>query len=175
MSTNSEDGDKMGVLPTGIYRLPKTTPAKFLHPDKATVNDVIKSMSSYDDLRFLVASIEKDRHTGSNSWNSAPPTYWNSTRREEFFKWTTQTLGFTFRSWGGGVSTVQISKTRGPKLLDLLKSTIEACKEQGLGNNSPTVGQSMPKEFIFSPESKPAARLPTSVVKNSLKMTPNNE
>ena len=174
MSTGSEDGDKMGAIPTGIYQPPKVTPAKFLHPDKATVNDVIKSMSSYDDLRFLVASIEKDRHMGSNSWNSAPPTYWNSTRREKFFKWTTQTLGFTFRSWGGGVSTVQISKTRGPKLLDLLKSTIKACKEQGLGNNSPTVGQSIPKEFIFSPEGKPA-RLPTSVVTKSLKMTPSNE
>jgi hypothetical protein len=151
MSTYSEDGEKVPMLPTSVCRPPRTTPAKFLQPEKATINDVIESMSSYDDLRFLVANIEKQKLRRSKIWQVAPPHHWNTNRRGGFFNWTTGTLAFTFRGGGAGVAYVQISETRGGKLLDLLKSTIRACMERGLGNGSPAAVQTMPREFTFSP------------------------
>jgi hypothetical protein len=64
------------------------------------------------------------------------------------------------------VSYIQISKTKGEGILELLESTLAACKERGMGTNTPTNACGKKQQFDFS-----GARQPASVSK-TLTLTP---
>jgi hypothetical protein len=120
-----------------------------LQPESADVDDVISSMSSYPDLRFLTKSLRREREGSRVSWNLALPIAWDASRRTSFIQWTTRSLGFTLRAAGGSVTFFQISKSKGAGILKLLESTVSACKERGIGVKSPTNAIVNDNQFTF--------------------------
>jgi hypothetical protein len=120
-----------------------------LLPESADVDDVISSMSSYSDLRFLTKSLRREREGSRVSWNLALPIAWDASRRTSFIQWTTRSLGFTLRAAGGSVTFFQISKSKGAGILKLLESTVSACKERGIGAKSPTNAIVNDNQFTF--------------------------
>jgi hypothetical protein len=123
---------------------------KLLEPTTAQVSDVIDSMSSCQDLKFLTRSLRKENGGSRQSWHVAPPVSWIATRRSSFFCWTTRSLGFTFRAGGMSVSYIQISKTRGASLLELLDSALSECKERGIGTKTPNNARGDEQHFNFA-------------------------
>jgi hypothetical protein len=123
----------------------------------SSADEVIKSMSSYEDLKFITKTLRRERSCCSQSWFVAPPSKWVASRRVAFFQWTTGSLGFTFRSGGNSVSYVQVSQTKGRDILKVLEDTLtqhkEKCKtvetpgnqNRGIGNfsfvDSPAMAQ----------------------------------
>lgn len=136
-----------------------------LEPGKADANDVIESMPSYQDLRFLVRSLRKEKAGSRLSWHVAPPVSWNASRRASFFNWTTQSLGFSFRAGGMAIAYLQISKKKGAGILTLLESAQALWKARGLGEKTPHETSQKPK-FVFS-----NSKLTASVTK-TLSWTP---
>jgi hypothetical protein len=96
--------------------------------------DVLGSMSSYPDLKFLIKTLRKEKGGRNLSWHVAPPSLWDTTRRASFFRWTTKSLGFTLRAGGINLSYLQISKAKGADVLKLLESSMVSYKSQGRGN-----------------------------------------
>jgi hypothetical protein len=128
--------------------------SRILVPDRACVDDVIQSMSSYEDVLFLVNSLDKEKEKGVFvSWCVVPRSEWDSNRRNSFFNWTLGTLGFALDYAGGNVKYVKISKTKGRQLLSLLRSALNACKERGIGSISPSSNRNstLPMEFTLPP------------------------
>lgn len=125
------------------------SPEHLLEPGKAEANDVIKSMSSHLDLRFLVKSLRKEKSGSRASWHVAPPVAWDSNRRSAFFQWTTRSLGFSFRAGGMAVAYLQISKSKGARMLELLESAVASYKQHGLGLETPVDTTEKPR-FPFS-------------------------
>lgn len=155
-----DSGDnKVTVLPISqSYRSRKATAGNTLRvlvPDRASVDDVIESMSSYDDVLFLVNSLDKEKEKGVAvlSWCVVPRSEWDANRRNSFFTWTLGPLGFALDSAGCDVKYVKIPKMKGEQLLTLLRSTLNACKERGMGATVPSRNEQarFPIEFTFSP------------------------
>jgi hypothetical protein len=95
--------------------------------------DVFGSMSSYQDLKFLIKTLRKEKGGRNLSWHVAPPSLWDTIRRVSFFRWTTKSLGFTLRAGGINLSYLQISKAKGADVLKLLESSMVSYKSQGRG------------------------------------------
>jgi hypothetical protein len=134
-----------------IQRPSSTRSTKIFEPEKATVDDVVRKMSSYEDIQFLSKSLQQnfEGHGGCLSWNIAPPVAWAAKRRDAFFQ-ATRTLGFTFRAGGGNVSYIQISRTRGSRLLSLLNSTLATYDElKGRQSLHHAKTNNFTKEFVF--------------------------
>lgn len=125
-----------------------------LNPETANADDVIDSMSSYQDLKFLIKKLKKESGGNRQSWHIAPPVAWATSRRGSFFHWATKSLGFTFRSGGMSVSYIQISNAKGTGILKLLESTLTVCKERGLGK-TPTNACDNTQHFDFSDAKTP--------------------
>ena len=98
--------------------------------------DVLGSMSSYQDLKFLIKTLRKERGGRNLSWHVAPPSVWDTSRRASFFQWTTKSLGFTLRAGGINMSYLQISKAKGADVLKLLESSMISYKSQGRGKTA---------------------------------------
>jgi hypothetical protein len=155
ISVDSEDD----IMATGssnafhaIQRPSSTRSTRIFEPEKATVDDVVTKMSSYEDILFLSRSLKQnfEGQCGCLSWNIAPPVAWAAKRRDAFFQ-ATRTLGFTFRAGGGNVSYIQISKTRGSRLLSLLNSTLATYDERkGRQSLLHAKANNSPKQFVFS-------------------------
>mmetsp|Transcript_3999 Transcript_3999/g.10462 ORF Transcript_3999/g.10462 Transcript_3999/m.10462 type:complete len:1482 (-) Transcript_3999:1127-5572(-) len=131
ISVDSEDITAASFHAFHRTKLPSLiTNANAFEPENATVDDVKKLMTSYEDIAFLSRSLKQnvEGQRGCLSWNVAPPVAWTAKRRDVFFQ-ATRKLGFTFRAGGGNVAYIQISKTRGSRLLSLLKSTLETFDE----------------------------------------------
>ena len=145
--------------------------SQVLTPKTADVDDIIESMSSYSDLRFLVKSMRKESSSANRqSWMVALPVSWVASRRSKFVQWTTRSLGFSFRSGGMSVTYIQISKMKGNALLQLLESATSACKERGLGTKTPANVVGDKQHFDFSCMQN--AHQPSSVTR-TLTLTPN--
>lgn len=146
------------ITPAAV--LTTIAPMQRLAPEHASVEDVIRSMPSYEDLRFLASNLAKGAGSSFSMRSiSVPlPVAWKPERRAGFLPWTVQAFGFRYMPGGNKVGFVQIPKDRGGVLLDLLKRTVRACKEQGVGGASPSVRQSV-SNFLVSP-SKPVRRPP---------------
>ena len=99
-------------------------------------SDVLSSMSSYLDLKFLVRTLRKESGGRNQSWHVAPPATWKPNRRASFLQWATKKLGFTLRAGGITISYLQISKSRGANLLKLLEASLILCKTQGEPNEA---------------------------------------
>jgi hypothetical protein len=108
-----------------------------LHPDKADVDDVINSMTSFQDLKYLTKRLRGQRE-GSVCWHVALPNAWGDAQRRGFIHWITTYLGFTHRKAGAQAAYFQIPQSKGIGILKLLESSLTACKERGIGTKSPT-------------------------------------
>jgi hypothetical protein len=96
-------------------------------------DDIFETMSSYQDLKFLIKTLReeaKGRCAMGNSWNVAPPAGWTSSRRGAFFQWTTRHLGFDVRATGGAFNYLQISRTRGAEVLSKLEEALISYKQK---------------------------------------------
>eukprot|EP00980_Cylindrotheca_fusiformis_P029280 scaffold22800_cov204-Cylindrotheca_fusiformis.AAC.3 len=130
------------------------SPENQLEPGKSRAEDVIKSMPSLQDLRFLVKSLRKEKIGSRTSWHVAPPVAWDSNRRSAFFQWTTRSLGFSFRAGGMAIAYLQIAKNKGAGILELLESAMVSSKQKGLGRNTP-LGTAEKPAFSFSIPKEP--------------------
>ena len=118
-----------------------------------TEQDVLDTMSSYDDLKFLTASLSKESKKGNHvmfgaeGWKVVPKTNWTPARRSAFFQWTTLYFGFSVRAAGGSVNFLQISKACGAKILGILQGAIALYKQQQDQKNEGV------QEALIAPES----------------------
>jgi hypothetical protein len=142
-------------------------PDNLLDPAKSGPVDVIKSMTSYQDLRFLVKSLRKEKMGSRTSWHVAPPVAWDTSRRAAFFQWTTQSLGFSFRAGGMAIAYLQISKSKGAEFLELLESAVLSYKQKGLGEKTPK-DTCEKRHFAFSSSKNPL----NTNVSRTLALTP---
>lgn len=108
----------------------------YLDPSTSTVDDVIDSMSSYHDMKYLAKRLRQQRE-GSICWHVALPSAWGEAQRRSFIHWITGSLGFTHRKAGAQAAYFQIPKSRGIGILNLLQASIAACQERGIGGKSP--------------------------------------
>ena len=111
------------------------------HQD-AKENDILESMSSYQDMKFLIKSLREQAQNahrrggsafggGQNaSWTVYLPAAWHSERRNAFLQWITQQFQFAPRPLGNAVSVLQISKTRGQVVLARLEDALLAHKKK---------------------------------------------
>lgn len=137
-------------------------PETALHSGTASVDDVIASMPSYNDLKYLTTRLRGQRQ-GSVCWHVALPSTWNEARRRGFIQWITVSLGFTHRKAGAQAAYFQIPKSKGTSILKLLDSSMAACKERGIGSKSPANANNGVKHFIFgaTPHRKTPLPLPS--------------
>ncbi len=153
----------------GINHPPSTRSARGFEPEKASPDDVVNYMSSFEDIKFMTDALKQnfEGQRGFATWSIAPPLSWSAKRRDTFFHGARK-LGFTFRSGGGNVAYIQISKTRGRKLLPLLKSTLATYDEhKGRQRLLGSETKSAQKVFMFSSAIKKDAR-----VSNGMRLTP---
>jgi hypothetical protein len=91
---------------------------------------IFETMSSYEDLKFLIKALRKEENSRilsfglSNSWNVAPPAAWSSSRRSTFLYWTSQHLGFAVRAVGAAVTYLQIPQSRGATVRKNLEAAL---------------------------------------------------
>jgi len=104
------------------------------HGEEKKESDIFDSMSSYQDLKFLIKALRKEatsNYIGNNSksWTVAPPTAWTSSRRTAFYRWTTSEFQFRLRPLGNSVNCLQVSRTKGEIVLKQLEDALVAFKE----------------------------------------------
>lgn len=134
---------------------------QLLDLENATADDIVKLTSSIEveDIEFLSSSLQKSiiRQGGCLV---APPVNWDSKRRDAFFRWTTKSLGFTFRPGGGNFSYIQTTKTRGARLLDLLKTILKSSKPRDEGTAKQRISKHMTFDFssTIKKESQPVSK-----------------
>ena len=136
----------------GANHPPSTKSVKGFEPEKASPDDVVKYMSSFEDIKFMTDALKQnfEGQRGFATWSVAPPLTWTAKRRDTFFHGARK-LGFTFRSAGGNLAYIQISKTRGSKLLPLLKATLATYDEhKGRQRLLDSETKSAQKVFMFS-------------------------
>jgi hypothetical protein len=99
---------------------------------------ILETMSSFDDLKFLVKALRKEKNGtlgmssfgGCHSWNVAPPIVWSSARRSAFFSWTKCHLGFTVRAVGAALTYLQVPKAKGALILELCAAAVVQQKQR---------------------------------------------
>lgn len=142
MDVDSDDGDdESSDSPNISFVEPPTYPTD--KPISSKVKDastenpeyILETMSSYDDLKFLIKSLRKEANAPrlpgmTVSWNITPAPTWSSNRRSAFYQWTVQDLGFSVRAIGATAMFVQIPKSKGEKLLHILEGALIQVKKK---------------------------------------------
>ena len=120
-----------------------------VNPGKDAHSRVFETMSSYEDLKFLIRELRR--------WNSGkqvmtfgmrmictvvPPRQWSHERKAGFKSWTTSHLGFYQRSGGGMVSYLQTTKSKGQEALKELEAALLSYKESSKDERSKSVKRS---------------------------------
>jgi hypothetical protein len=129
------------------------TERKILQPENATVEDVLETMTSEEDLRYLVRAMTKERNHPSCSkklWQVALASSWTSDRRDAILFWATENLGFKYTCAGGGVYIMQILSVKGAPLLILFQKAIEAWDTERSGKCKSKPQATIPIEFVVS-------------------------
>ncbi|KAG7361353.1 protein kinase domain containing protein [Nitzschia inconspicua] len=119
---------------------------KILQPGNATVNDVLQTMSSEMDVRFLYRAMAKEKNQPNRSqklWNVALAKSWTTERRNAFLHWATHILGFRYAHAGENVYILQILSNKGRPLLELLQKVVETWDDK----NRPILSSVLPNEF----------------------------
>lgn len=102
--------------------------------DETEGNEILASMTSLEDLDFLIKSLEKSKKKpsffGSNLWTVIPDKAWHTARRSAFVKWLTESLHFAVDHIGNGLSTLRIPSNKGRELLDRLKLSKEEYRDK---------------------------------------------
>jgi hypothetical protein len=163
--TADESGDDHTVSPddpfpsqpsAGGAERPSNGPTPRLEPEKASVDDVINSMPSYDHLKFLVGRLgpaSKIAYGTSLMTFALTSTDFGREQREGFIQWTMTTLGFQYRISGNRVVFISIPKERGFILLKLLNKAVRECRDRGVGGATPAIEKQSARTsaFIYSP------------------------
>lgn len=167
ISAASTSCSENGTIPTPSKM---SAERKILQPDKATVDDVLTTMSSEKDAAFLLRAMIKEKNQPARSqklWNVALANSWTSERRVAFLHWVTNTLGFQYANAGGNVFILRILPAKGKPLLKLLQKAMEAWDATS-GSNP---GSMIPKEFVVSsPRQKPSRK--SAALKSSVSTKP---
>jgi hypothetical protein len=103
--------------------------------DSLDSSHIFDSMSNYDDLKFLIKALRKEK-VGSTiasfgttkTWTIVAPLAWESKRRTAFLQWASRGLGFSLRAGGGAVAFLQISVSKGVAILESLEAALIAHK-----------------------------------------------
>lgn len=100
-------------------------------------SQIFETMSSYNDLKFLIKALRKEKvgstfaSFGTNrTWTIAPPPVWDSRRRAAFLQWASRGLGFSLRAGGGAISFLQTSVSKGGDILECLETALIAYKAE---------------------------------------------
>lgn len=144
-------------------RVAASKPPKAVVRSSARPEDVIESMPSYNDLKFLAKKLKKERVYSQVNLCVPLPTEWTSHHRADFIQWGTNHLGFKVNSGGAQLVYLQISKSKGITLLQLLEDSVAFCKEQGLARKTPKHPSSGAKDLFnlgFTPISNVAPKTP---------------
>jgi len=109
--------------------------------DNPAINDplapsqIFETMSDYEDLKFLIKALRKEKHGSTiasfgtaKTWTIAPPSAWESRRRTAFLQWASRGLGFSLRAGGGAVAFLQTTVTKGGAVLESLEAALIAHK-----------------------------------------------
>jgi hypothetical protein len=105
-------------------------------------NSIFDSMSSYDDLKFLIKALRRERDARHfqfgfvNSWSVVPPVSWPHPRRTAFRRWVTEHLGFSLRVGGGAIVYFQIATSKGKDVLESLERALISFKAISLKQSS---------------------------------------
>ena len=146
MADESDSGDDASVESMGAAQKRHTpfaknrsspsaiSPVHVLEPGKATVDDVFKTMPSVADLRKVVKLLRSEKRKSPHltntapkkTWMIAPNKSWDSNRRGAFLRWTKHYLGFTIGYIAPGMVFLQISRTKGEGILQLLELSVAA-------------------------------------------------
>jgi len=98
---------------------------------------IFQNMSSYEDLKFLVKTLRRERKRiasfgMSNMLNIVPPNVWPSSRKTAFITWATSCLGLNYRSHDGTPSHLQISLVKGTQLQQRLEGALLQHKKKNM-------------------------------------------
>jgi len=91
--------------------------------------ELCHSMSSIEDLKFLIYNLRKEEKRVSTSfgnaamWTVSLPSKWSSERRAQLLSWSTKTLGFSMRTGGPSMFFLNISASQAPTILSQLEAT----------------------------------------------------
>lgn len=126
----------------------ETIGRQVIQPGTASVDDVINSIPSFNDLKYLVMRLrgQPDRCV---CWHVALPNTWGDAQRRAFILWITNTLGFTHRKAGAQAAYFQIPRSKGTSILRLLEFAIETCKERGISTKSPLNANAAANNITF--------------------------
>jgi hypothetical protein len=103
--------------------------------DPLDPSQICETMSDYEDLKFLIKALRKEKHGSTiasfgttKTWTIAPPSAWDSRRRTAFLQWASRGLGFSLRAGGGAVAFLQTNVTKGDVILLALEAALVAHK-----------------------------------------------
>ena len=92
-------------------------------------NDILSTMSSLDDLKFLISALNQERAKYSSGlnrlWAVIPKNSWREVRRADFVKWLTERLQFDNHVLGNGTFVLKITPSAGEELLGRLKASLQ--------------------------------------------------
>jgi hypothetical protein len=98
--------------------------------------DVLATMPSYDDLKYMILMMRKESRCSLNqlgsgtgaggNWYVLPGKKWDAPRRAAFASWATRNLGFALRPAGAEVVMLQLSRSAGLGLLARLESSLQS-------------------------------------------------
>ena len=119
-----------------------------------TEDQVLSSMSSYDDLKFLIKELKKEEKSAAmapsigsrRNFSVNPPCSWPADRRSRFMTWASKQLGFSLRFADPTVRYLQISASKGIVMLSLLNSALILHKrrEKAIGTKSQSINKDSP-------------------------------
>jgi hypothetical protein len=166
MDIDSDDDDS-NCSPNVSFTNPTSQTEKLVHNspvDEAKIASpdyIFETMSSYEDLKFLIKALRKEENSRmlsfglSNSWNVAPPAAWSSSRRSTFLYWTAQHLGFAVRAVGAAVTYLQIPQSRGTTVRKNLEAALIHYKHnEGRQKDAP-----IDEPFVLGSCTKPKQRV----------------
>ena len=106
------------------------------HDQEEEEEDPLKSVSSYEDLKFMIKTLRK-WSKGKNlasfgvamGCTIAIPSKWSPVRKGAFMSWAKSGLGFSLRSGGGSVAFLQTTSAKGMEVLKDLEAKLLRHKE----------------------------------------------
>eukprot|EP00977_Amphora_coffeiformis_P006730 scaffold1484_cov173-Amphora_coffeaeformis.AAC.8 len=119
---------------TGDHTFLEESEEKKEDDDRQHGNEILSTMPSLDDLKFLIHSLNqsKDRPLfgGKNLWTVVPKKEWHVTRRSSFMGWLTNVLHFVANPVGNGLTVLRIPACKGRDLLERLSASLKEFHER---------------------------------------------
>ena len=146
--------------------------------DPLDPSQIFEAMSDYEDLKFLIKALRKEKHGSTiasfgttKTWTIAPSAAWDSRRRAAFLQWARRGLGFSIRAGGGAVAFLQTTVTKGGVILESLEAALIAHKAQNKDAVVDIPNRTIPKNvaILSTAENTRYVRLLTKVFQSPYK------